>query len=362
MSATDHSSVSTTDVNVFKRLANPAVVDVHVQSRACRATSEMKQALEQAAHLATFTKTDESAVGGSPQGSSTSTPRTLPKSTFQKAQELAAREVSQAWSARELVCEAPVLQTATRPVCSVSSMGNRETRTPSCPGDSNSLKWERAPLSAPSESDGGDVEESKLPAAGKREKPRDDEGERLEKQGYIIELANMRQKGVELSRNFTMDDSLAEMEFEMQKQQNNTTTRQHVAFMRDMLKIGINGLEIANTRFGPFLSIDGWAESVTSDMSKYEPPLEKLYRRYYRRSQMSPIMELAWLLIGSMAAFHFKNKFFQPTDSTRSVPPSAEHSARPKPARRATPSDRFKTAAARSGRPVLRPPSSLFGM
>ena len=117
-----------------------------------------------------------------------------------------------------------------------------------------------------------------------------------------------------------MNDSIAELEFEIQKQQNNMTTRQHVTFMRDMLKIGINGLEIANTRFGPFLSIDGWAETVTQDMNKYEPPLEKLYRRYFRRSQMSPVMELAWLLVGSMSAFHFKNKFFAPPQTTRSAP------------------------------------------
>ena len=49
MSATGNSTVSATDVNVFKRLANPAVVDVHVDSRFRRATVEMKKAIEQAA-------------------------------------------------------------------------------------------------------------------------------------------------------------------------------------------------------------------------------------------------------------------------------------------------------------------------
>ncbi len=40
----------------------------------------------------------------------------------------------------------------------------------------------------------------------------------MEKQSFLIELAGLRQKGVQLSRDFTMQDSLAEMEFETQKQ------------------------------------------------------------------------------------------------------------------------------------------------
>ena len=49
MSTSGYSTVSATDVNVFKRLANPGVVDVQVESRTRRAAAEMKQAIEQAA-------------------------------------------------------------------------------------------------------------------------------------------------------------------------------------------------------------------------------------------------------------------------------------------------------------------------
>ena len=183
----------------------------------------------------------------------------------------------------------------------------------------------------------------------------DSEEERLEKQGYLIELTNMKQKGIELSRTFTLEDSLAELEFEVQKQNNNLSTRNSVTFMRDMLRIGINGLEIGNNRFGPFLSIDGWAESVTSDMSKYEHALERIYKRYWRKSQMSPIMELGWLLVGSMVAWHFKSKFFGTPQKTQTqqyeeVPP------KPRNLGKRTTNNNHK-----SSRPVLRPPTSFFG-
>ena len=82
MSASGHSTISTTDVNVFKRLANPAVVDVQIESKGRRATFEMKQAIEQAAEVEIKGDSPpptpvESAVG-------TTAPT---KTLFQKAQE-----------------------------------------------------------------------------------------------------------------------------------------------------------------------------------------------------------------------------------------------------------------------------------
>ena len=183
--------------------------------------------------------------------------------------------------------------------------------------------------------------------------------EKLEKQGYLIELSNLKQKGVELSREFTMDDSLEELEFEVSKQNNNISTRNTVIFMRDMLRIIINGLEISNNRFGPFLSINGWSESCTQDMQKYEHSLEKIYKLYFRKSQMSPIMELAWLIFGSMIAWHFKSKFFGPA-SNQSMPQEKEtekFTTKSAPQVSSTPRSQRKDMPQKSSRSVLRPPN-----
>lgn len=394
MSASGHSTVSTTDVNVFKRLANPAIVDVHVDSRVRRATAEMKQAIEQAATV------DTRRVDSLPNSPVDSLVASAPtKTVFQKAQEKATEEVERAWTVQSHSADPPLAPLLDAPAPSSQSptvhcapareffmpaaqmehdassnpvhVRDKPRQNPHC---NLAHMRETSRLDAPpptpthvrgDSGENSDYENDAEDSSSEQWKQRDGQSKRLEKQGYIIELSNMRQKGIALSREFTMNDSIAELEFEIQKQQNNATTRQHVAFMRDMLKIGINGLEIANTRFGPFLSIDGWAESVTQDMNKYEPPLEKLYRRYFRRSQMSPMMELAWLLIGSMAAFHFKNKFFQsPLTTTRAAAERESEGKTTSRLKRPASSDtsRKVNGGQRTGRPVLRPPSSLFGM
>lgn len=358
------STISATDLEVFKRLANPVIVDVQVESKTRRASAEMRQAMERAA-----AKIPEEP--GSPAPSAGSGHRI---SAFRQAQAHAAVEATELLKERARkdapepsaqashvppMKQAPAAQTNEGERSRLKNPPREERPTGKDDSSASETEEENWSASRDAQEGGGrhneentHVEEkTREKRKAKRDWAHDSKGTRLEKQGYLIELANMRlHKGIQLSREFTMDDTLAELEFEIQKQNNNSTTRQHVVFMRDMMKMGINGLEIANARFGPFLSIDGWAESVTSDMTKYEPPLEKLYRRYFRSSQMSPIMELSWLLLGSMVAFHFKNKWFQAPTATQA------------PKTTASPRPNSSASKTRSARPVLRPPANLFGL
>jgi hypothetical protein len=79
--------------------------------------------------------------------------------------------------------------------------------------------------------------------------------------------------------------------------------------MKEMMKMILTGIEIVNEKFGPILQLKGWAQSVTSDMSRYDRCLRALYHRYFRKKQMNPIMELMWLIVGSAAMWHMQNKF-----------------------------------------------------
>ena len=319
------STISATDIEVFKRLANPVVVDVQVESKTRRA-AEMRRAMERAA--AAVQEEPASPARSARSARSAGSGRGL--SAFRQAQEQAVAEAAELLKDRARTQVRPAEETKQEEPAKQEPAKREEGPSKDESSESEAGSWAR-------------------PERRKRRTTSDSEATRLEKQGFLIELSNMRRnKGVHLSREFTMDDTLAELEFEIQKQNNNATTRQHVVFMRDVMKMGINGLEIANARFGPFLSIDGWAETVTADMTKYEPPLEKLYRRYFRSSQMSPIMELSWLLVGSMVAFHFKNKWFAGPPASKQPPPPRANSP--------------KARATRSTRPVLRPPAPLFGL
>jgi chemotaxis protein histidine kinase CheA len=322
------STISATDIDVFRKLANPAIVDVQSESRVRKATNEMRQAMAKAA-----------LEPASPAHSTASSK----KSHFQRAQEEAAQE-AKASAPGTPMAWLPTL-TRAEPERAEPERAEPERSGPERSEPERSERSERAEPEAAEPDREAESEDERAPPGS--------EAERLEKQSFLIELANLQQKGVQLSRQFTLRDSLAELEFELQKQTNNLTTRHNVSFMRDMLRIAINGIEIGNNRFGPFLSIDGWAESVTQDMSKYEHSLERLYKRYWRRSQMSPLLELGWLLVGSMVAWHFKSKFFGPP-----AQPAAKQAPAQAPPQ-APSSKEFRRVRAR---PVLRPPTSLFGM
>lgn len=265
------SEISTTDVQLWKRLANPDVVNVEVDVR------------QQA-----------------------------------RAGRRAAREVEKAMNAANEVAPSP--------------------KPPSPRAQEPSPKRQRtgeARAEARSEARAEARTEGRTEARSEgRGEARDDE--RIEKQGILLELRSLEQRGIKLSKAFDMGDSLAEMEFELNRHLADISTQSAVAFMRDTLRILLLGVEGLNSRLGPFVNIDGWAESVTSDMHRYDHALERIYKRYWRRQQVSPLVELAWLLLGSMMAWHFQ---------ARAAPTAAPAPRRPAPRR-----------------PTMRPPgSALFG-
>lgn len=135
------------------------------------------------------------------------------------------------------------------------------------------------------------------------------EEEILEKQSVLLELERLeKHHGVTLTKRYTMQDNLADMQFEIRRHLSNADEANMVKFMSDGMKLMCTGVELANSRFGPFLELDGWASSVTGDMTRYNNAFSKLYRKYWRRSTMSPEMELAFALIGSVAMHHFQRK------------------------------------------------------
>jgi len=127
----------------------------------------------------------------------------------------------------------------------------------------------------------------------------------LEKQSVLLELERLRGQGITLSKLYTLDDRIEDMEFEVRRHLLNAEERRSVEFMRDSMRLMFTGIEIANGKLGPFLDLDGWAADIGKDINKYDSALSRLYRKYWRRSAMSPEMELAVGVLRSMGMFHF---------------------------------------------------------
>ena len=54
--------------------------------------------------------------------------------------------------------------------------------------------------------------------------------------------------------------------------------------------------------------VDGFSNNLCKDMSKFNKPLTKMYRKYWRRGTSSPEMELAMIVFGALAMTVMGNK------------------------------------------------------
>ena len=129
-----------------------------------------------------------------------------------------------------------------------------------------------------------------------------------EKHALLLELRRLEQGGSKLSRSFGMADSIESMEYEVERHRIQADTDTSVAFMKDAIKLGLSGLEIVNQKLGPFLMLDGWSDTVTGDMNRFDPSLKRIYKRLFRRGAPNPFVELAMIIFGSMVLHHFKCK------------------------------------------------------
>lgn len=136
--------------------------------------------------------------------------------------------------------------------------------------------------------------------------PKDEE--MLEKQQVLLDMERLKLQGIQLSKHWTVDDRLDDMQFEVRRHLMHVDEQNNVSMLRDAMKLACTALEMGSVRFN-MLDLDGWSNEVCGDMKRYDQPLGRLYRKYWKRGfSSSPEMELAFALVGSAGMFHFKKK------------------------------------------------------
>jgi hypothetical protein len=133
-----------------------------------------------------------------------------------------------------------------------------------------------------------------------------------EKFVYLRKLEELEQKGVRLTKHYSMDSSLDEMkgEYEMiisEKEKSNS-----VKFQGKMLMACITGLEFLNNKFDPFdLKLDGWGEQVNENINDYDEIFGELHEKYHSKAKMAPELKLMFQLAGSAIMLHMTNSMFK---------------------------------------------------
>ena len=142
--------------------------------------------------------------------------------------------------------------------------------------------------------------------------PRDLEKENQEKIEYLNKLQRLESKGFPVSKRFTMDNSLEEVKQEFNRLVDARNLESSLRFQRQMLMGAITGLEWMNNKFDPFdIKLEGWSESVHTNVEDFDEIFEELYDKYKERGKMPPEMRLMMAVAGSGFMCHVSNSFFR---------------------------------------------------
>ena len=133
-----------------------------------------------------------------------------------------------------------------------------------------------------------------------------------EKFKYLRKLEALESKGVNLTKKYSMESNLAEMQGEYEMIMEEKTRQNSVKFQGNMLMACINGIEFLNGRFDPFdVKLDGWSDQVNENLTDYDEIFGELYDKYKSRASMAPELKLLFQLGGSAMMVHMTNTMFK---------------------------------------------------
>jgi len=134
----------------------------------------------------------------------------------------------------------------------------------------------------------------------------------LEKFKILRKLEAIEQKGAKLTKKYTMESSLAEMQGEYELIISEKESSNSCKFQGRMLMAAVTGLEYLNNRFDPFdVKLDGWAEQLNENIDDYDEIFAELHEKYKSKAKMAPELKLLFQLGGSAMMVHMSNTMFK---------------------------------------------------
>jgi hypothetical protein len=129
---------------------------------------------------------------------------------------------------------------------------------------------------------------------------------------YLRKLEELESKGVNLTKKYSMESNLLEMQGEYDNIVAEKERKNNVKFQGKMLMACITGLEFMNSKFDPFdVKLDGWAEQVNENISDYDDIFSELHDKYKSKAKLAPELKLLFQLGGSAIMLHMTNTMFK---------------------------------------------------
>lgn len=134
---------------------------------------------------------------------------------------------------------------------------------------------------------------------------------RREKSEFLYKISVLNAKGNRSILKFDMSNSLEDIRNEYERIRVNMENERMVKFCKQMLLMGVQGVEMLNNKFDPMgVDLDGWSESMGYSMEQqdYDEVISELYEKYKGKGQMAPELKLVLMIIGSAAMFTITKK------------------------------------------------------
>jgi hypothetical protein len=127
-------------------------------------------------------------------------------------------------------------------------------------------------------------------------------------------LQTLQNKGISLSKQYTMDSSLDEMKGEYEYLCSERERKNSVQFQGKILTTLITGIEFLNSKFDPFdIKLDGFSESITENLEDYDEIFSELAEKYKSKAKMAPELKLMFQLASAGIMIHMTNTMFKST-------------------------------------------------
>ena len=133
-----------------------------------------------------------------------------------------------------------------------------------------------------------------------------------EKFKFLRKLESLEAKGVTLTKKYTMESSLMEMQGEYEMIMEEKTKQNSIKFQGNMLMACINGIEFLNSKFDPFdIKLDGWSDQINENLNDYDDIFSELHDKYKSKASLAPELKLLFQLGGSAMMIHMTNTLFK---------------------------------------------------
>ena len=136
---------------------------------------------------------------------------------------------------------------------------------------------------------------------------------RMKKIELLRKLSEIKSKGFELSKDYSFNSSIEEMEYEYELLKSFANKRQGIKLYKNILLNAVSAMEFMNDKYDPFsFQLSGWSEHVSVEVDSWDDIIEEIYEKYKGTGQnMAPELKLLLLMSSSAAAFHHSKSTFK---------------------------------------------------